>query len=177
MGCGHRQLFCLSAVLTALALPAGARDDGTSALEFAPERAGLTMDRFVTRGVTAKDATPWRLEGEHAVIQGSQARLQGARLTFTTQEKDLIVITSPDFTFDRMTRSGHSEGPFHAEHRQFILDGVGYDVLADSQILHIRSQVQMRILGTGGLMDQDPLMKKLGRREAAPPARPKPPNK
>lgn len=176
----HRQIFHLSAGLALLGLTAGLPRAGAATYgdtsggvaEFAPERAGLSIEHFITRGVANQGGSPWRLEGKRAVIRGSQADLQDARLTFTTQNKEPVVITSPRFAFDRLTKSGHSDGPIHVEHRQLILDGMGYDILTDSQVLHVRSQVQMRIVTPQNLMDKDPLLKKLGRRETATPPAP-----
>jgi len=180
MACRHRQIFRLSTGLALLglaatSLPSSAatyRDAGSDVAEFAPERAGLSIEHFITRGVAKQGGSPWHLEGARAVIRGSQADLQDARLTFTTQNKEPVVITSPRFAFDRLTESGHSDGPIHVEHRQLVLDGMGYDILTDSQVLHIRSQVRMRIITPQNLMDRDPLLKKSGHRETRAPTTP-----
>lgn len=173
----HRQIFRLSAAGALLCLavtplsPNAATygDAGGGVAEFAPERAGLSIEHFITRGVANQGGSPWHLEGKRAVIRGSQADLQDARLTFITQNKEPVVITSPRFAFDRLTKSGHSDGPIHVDHRQLTLDGMGYDILTDSQVLHIRNQVRMRIITPQNLMDKDPLLKKFGRREAGTP--------
>ncbi len=176
----HRQILRLSAGLALLGLavthlPSRAAtygDVGGGVAEFAPERAGLSIEHFVTRGVANQGGNPWHLEGQRAVIRGSQADLQDARLTLITQNQEPVVITSPRFAFDRLTKSGHSDGPIHVDHRQLILDGLGYDILTDSQVLHIRNQVRMRIVTPQNLMNKDPLLKKLGHQETGTPAAP-----
>jgi len=106
----------------------------------------VALGEFRTRGITADEKASWRLTGGSAdSAGGDMVNLTNAELTFTTEAKEKIVVTSPNCQFNRQTKTGSSEAPLHVEHERLSVDGVGYDVLADQQELHIRSKVKMKI--------------------------------
>lgn len=142
----------LAALLTAAALPLRqAHADGDALSGVASGR--LIMEDFRTRGMTDDGKTTWILFGKQAQLEGNVVHLQDAELTFRT-EKDTVVITTPACTFDRTTRAGQSDAPLHVRNPQVTVDGVGYDILAGQQQLHIRSQVVMRIKTEKGILDR-----------------------
>ena len=106
----------------------------------------MTLGSFRTRGVTADGKGSWKLVGGNAVTQGNLVNLGNAELTFITDAKETIVITTPVCAFNRLNRTGNSEAPLRVTHRQMTVDGVGYDILAEQQELHIRSQVTMKLV-------------------------------
>ena len=106
----------------------------------------MTLGSFRTRGVTADGKGSWKLIGGNAVTQGNLVNLGNAELTFTTDAKETIVITTPVCAFNRLNRTGNSEAPLRVTHRQMTVDGSGYDLLAEQQEIHIRSQVKMKIV-------------------------------
>lgn len=125
-------LYCL--VLPALLACLGAGNSGQ-----------MAMGDFRTRGLTADGKASWKLNGGGAVTEGDTVNLDNATLTFITETKEQIVATSPKCVFSRQAKTGSSDAPLHVVHRQATVDGVGYDVLAEQQQLHIRSKVKMTI--------------------------------
>lgn len=133
-----------------------------------PEDTRIILEQFRTRGMSEDGRTEWELSGAHAVVDGAQVELRDATLVFRSQKGETATITSPRFSFNRTEKSGASDAPLHVAHRQVVVDGVGYDILADQQVLHIRSQVRMRIQH-----EQQGLGERLFRRPTpAPPAAP-----
>ncbi len=127
-------------VLLLAALPSVAgKNKGTA------ETGRITLGDFRTKGVTSDGKAQWQLRGGNAVTEGVMVRLGNAELTFITQEKDTVVITSPRCEFNRLSKTGSSDAPLKVVHRQVTIEGVGYDVLAEQQAVHIRSNVKMTI--------------------------------
>jgi len=127
------------AAVLATARPAAA--DGPAAMGLDGGR--VELGDFKTRGLADDQKTQWQLEGRHANVEGNQIRLKDATLTFRMEKGDTVVITSPGCIFDRLNRSGASDQPLRVVHARLIIDGVGYDILAAQQELHIRSRVKL----------------------------------
>ena len=133
-------LFLLPVLLLAL-LP-----DAWSATRSAADSGRTTLGSFRTRGMTADGKGSWKLVGGTAVTEGNLVDLGNAELTFVTDTKETILITTPVCAFNRLNKTANSEAPLRVTHRQMTMDGVGYDLLAEQQEIHIRSQAKTRIL-------------------------------
>lgn len=105
----------------------------------------MVLEQFRTRGVTDDQRTQWEIKGGNAVVDGPQVLLENIELTFRSAKGDTVFITSPRCSFNRATQTGSSDAPLHVRNPMVTVDGVGYDILAAQQLLHIRTQVRMWI--------------------------------
>jgi hypothetical protein len=82
-------------------------------------------------------------------LDGPLANLKTVEVTFRTMDGDTFLITSPGCAFNRITKVGTSDEVIHVRSRRMTVDGVGYDIFAGQQKLHIRSRVVMHIVQEG----------------------------
>ena len=154
-------LMVLSLMCLTPDLPA--RDDiGTA------ENARMVLENFKMRGMAPDGRKQWDLHGAKAIVEGPLANLEDALVVFYTAENEKFDITSPHCTFNRITKIGGSEAPLHAQGRTITIDGVGYDIFASEQRLHIRSQVKMKIKEAKGLLDEEKIFGNRDRKMPAP---------
>ncbi|MFA4943645.1 MAG: hypothetical protein WC789_02960 [Lentisphaeria bacterium] len=118
---------------------------GAAGAQLGLDTGSLVLETFRTRGVADDGKTTWLLEGARARLEGPVVHLQDARLTYTRENGETTVITTPAVAFDRGDRHARSDAPLRVVHRQAVITGVGYDLLAGGQKLLIRSQVRMTL--------------------------------
>ncbi len=104
----------------------------------------MTLSGFRTRGIQDDGGMRWELRGAKAVVKGTVAEVGDAVVVFQTGDQQWRA-TSPACTFDQATGIGGSEAPLRVESRAMTLDGVGYDIIMDTQVVRVRSKVRMVI--------------------------------
>jgi hypothetical protein len=139
--------FTFSTLAVCLAIAAAGTPPGLSAAEppVLGVSARLSLQDFRTRGKTEDQRTDWELSGRDAQLDGPSVVLQTVEVTFRTADGETILITSPGCSFNRVTKIGASAEPLTVRSRRVRVDGVGYDIFAGQQKLHIRSQVVMHL--------------------------------
>jgi hypothetical protein len=153
-------------ILVAWLLTGGQVFAAAPGLEVVPGRV-VTLEDFQTRG-TRDDGSRWELYGKHAEVAGALANIRDVRLTFYFADGKTAVVTSPRCDFDQAAGTGASDAPIHVVSQTLRLDGVGYDLLLDKQVIHIRSAVEMRLRREGRGADPADLLR--WRPRAAPDA-------
>ncbi len=114
----------------------------------------VVLSGFKTRGCREDGRLQWELQGATATLRRGLAELSDVLLTFHLEDGRTAVVSSPKCMFNQGTKIGKSTAPIHVQSRTVVLDGVGYDILANKQKLHIRSKVRMCISTAGGLQEK-----------------------
>jgi len=155
-------------VLPILALPLAVSMLPLPALAARGETDGgrMVLEKFRTRGVTDDQRTQWELSGGNAVVEGPLVQLDDIELVFRSAKGETVVVTSPRCAFNRVTKTGASDAPLRVRNQMVTVDGVGYDILAGQQQLHIRDKVRMWVRPQKGVLD-DVLPASLHRKEGA----------
>jgi len=129
----------------------------------------VKLSDFKSRGCNEDGKLSWELWGASAEVRGPKAQLEKVRLTFYLKDGERVLLTSPRCSFNQATQIGKSDEAIHVESQVMTLDGVGYDVLAETHKVRIRSNVRMIIKRkAGALKNADPFAG-LGKREPVPP--------
>lgn len=102
----------------------------------------MTLSGFRTRGIQDDGAVRWEMRGAKAVVKGAVAEVTDAVVVFNADE-ELWRVTSPACTFNQATGIGVSEAPLRVESRAMTLEGVGYDIIVETQIVRVRRAVRM----------------------------------
>ena len=113
----------------------------------------MVLEKFRTRGVTDDQHTQWELSGGNAVVEGPLVQLDDIELVFHSAKGDKVIVTSPHCAFNRVTQIGASDAPLRVRNQMVTVDGVGYDILAGQQQLHIRDKARMWIKEQKGVLD------------------------
>ena len=106
----------------------------------------LSLQDYRTRGRSDDRQTDWEIHGQDAQLDGPLANLKTVEVTFRTADGETFLITSPGCAFNRGTKVGSSEEEINVRSRRVTVDGVGYDIFAGQQKLHIRSRAVMHIV-------------------------------
>lgn len=112
------------------------------------------MSGFRTQSCRQDGSREWEITGAKADVLGVLAELAEVELTLYLRDGDPVLITSPACSFNQARETGTSGAPIHVRSKSFQLDGVGYDVLAGQQRLHVRSRVRMKIQKARSLLEQ-----------------------
>ena len=120
---------------------------------------GTGADRLVLTGFSTRERRPdgslkWQVNGRRAVVHGNDADIEDLELTLCPEEGgEQLRLTSPKCLFNRVTKVCRSSAPIHVKSPSLEVRGVGYDIMAEEQKLHIRSNVRMVIRKAGGLLE------------------------
>ena len=129
----------------------------------------VTLEDFRSRGCHENGKGSWELHGAKAEVRGPRVQLEGVDLLFHLEDGEKVRLTSPACSFNQATQMGESDEPIHVQSQTFVLDGVGYDVLANTHRIRIRSKVRMVIKRkVGTLKGTDPFAG-VGRAKHIPP--------
>ncbi len=117
----------------------------------------MTIDDFKTRGQREDGSGQWELSGARATLLGETVKIETFTFRlFGAESAGEAVITSPHCLYHRTGRTAASQAPLHLVTSRFTLDGVGYDLSADNQTLHVRHQVRMVFKGDVPRVDEPP---------------------
>jgi lipopolysaccharide export system protein LptC len=93
----------------------------------------------------------FKAKGEQYTLAGEKADVVGRRAIITTMvarflgADNPVTLTTTRFDFDQVARQGKSNAPIHVRGENIEIDGVGLDLDFQTQRMHIRKQVRVRI--------------------------------
>ena len=98
----------------------------------------LTIRDFKAKG------EQYTLAGEKADVVGRRAIITNMTARFLGSDEPVTLSTSR-FDFDQVARQGKSSAPIKVRGENIQIDGVGLDLDFETQRMHIRKQVRVRI--------------------------------
>ena len=83
--------------------------------------------------------------GEKAVFSGHTGVIDGVQAQFYQERGDMRLFT-PQCTLNQVDNACHSDRSVHLRSKNFMIDGVGFDLILAKHRLFIRNDVRVRIL-------------------------------
>jgi lipopolysaccharide export system protein LptC len=93
----------------------------------------------------------FKASGEQYTLAGEKADVVGRRAVITNMSARFlgadapITLTTARFDFDQVARQGKTNAPIHVIGQNIQIDGIGLDLDFQTQKMHIRKQVRLRI--------------------------------
>jgi lipopolysaccharide export system protein LptC len=93
----------------------------------------------------------FKASGEQYTLAGEKADVVGRRAVITNMTARFlggdvpVTLTTNRFDFDQVARQGKSNAPIQVIGENIQIDGVGLDLDFETQKMHIRKQVRVRI--------------------------------
>ena len=100
----------------------------------------FTIDNFKLGGAD------YVITGEKAIFSGNIGVIDGVQALFNQERGDMRLFT-PHCTLNQIDNACHSDRRVHLRSKNFMIDGVGFDLVLAKHRLFIRNDVRVRIFG------------------------------
>ena len=100
----------------------------------------FTIDNFKLGGAD------YIITGGKAIFSGNVGVIDGVQALFNQERGDMRLFT-PRCTLNQIDNECHSDRRVHLRSKNFMIDGVGFDLVLAKHRLFIRNDVRVRIFG------------------------------